>query len=125
MKYVLIPITEGTATSGDGEMVIPAMIMNLISAIVLSVWATSKLFPNLHGWGRFGICAIAVFIVLILTAVPVVGTLICVANAIMWIVLFWTLIGGISVVWLKWTLRAIAILFIVAFESAPILCRLS
>ena len=125
MKYVLIPVTEGRANAGDGEMVMPAMIMNLISAIVLSVWTTSKLIPNLHGWGRFGICAIAVFIVMVLTAVPVVGTIICVSNAILWIVLFWSLIGGIPVVWLKWTLRAIASLFIVAFESAPILCRLS
>ena len=28
MKYVLIPVTEGRANAGDGEMVMPAMIMN-------------------------------------------------------------------------------------------------
>ncbi|MBE6035102.1 MAG: hypothetical protein E7222_10465 [Clostridiales bacterium] len=125
MKYVLIPVKEGTATSGDGEMVMPAMVMNLISAIILSVWATSEYTPNLHGWGRFVVCTVAVFTVLFLTMVPIVGTIICVANAILWIILFWALFGGISVVWLKWSLRVLAVLFIVAFESAPILCRLS
>ena len=115
MKYVLIPVTEGTVTADEGEMVMPAMIMNLMSAIILSVWATSKYAPEIHGWGRFIVCTIVVFTVLVLTMIPIVGTIICVANAILWIILFWTLIGGISVVWLKWTLRAVAILLIVAF----------
>lgn len=122
MKFVLIPVTPGS--SSDEEMAIfPAMIMHLITAIMLSVWATSKFLPDLHGWGRFGVCALFVLAVLILTFVPIIGMIICIANAILWIVFFWLLIGQIPIVWLKWTLRVISILFIVAFESAPILMR--
>ena len=120
MSYLLIPVKEGSATS-DSDLMMPGFIMQLISAIILSVVATSKWLPDLHGWGRFGLCALAVVIVLILSMLPKIGAVICIANGIAWIVVLWMLVGGISILWLNWTLRIIAILLVAAFESIPVM----
>lgn len=120
MKFVLIPVKEGTSFSED-SISLPAMIMNLISAIVLSIWGTSVIFPDLHGWGRFGVCVLTVIVMLVLTVIPIIGTILCIANGIAWIVVLWMLFGNISIVWLKWTLRIVSIILIVAFESVPVI----
>lgn len=120
MKFVLIPLKDGSA-SDEPNVLVPAIIMHLISAIALSIMATSKWLPDLHGWGRFGLCVLAVVVFMVLSMLPIVGVVIGVANAILWIVILWMLFGGIDTAWLKWVLRIVVMILIVLFEGVSIM----
>lgn len=121
MSYLIIPVKEGSGSSSDADFMVPAMVMHLISAIILSVVATSKWLPSLHGWGRFGVCAVSVVILLVLSMMPKVGAVLSIVNAIVWLVAFWMLFGGISIIWLKWGLRIFVALLIVGFEGMAVM----
>ena len=122
MKFVLIPLSEAHGTNADDENVfLPAFFMNLISAAVAAAILSDKFLPDLHGWGRFGACAAFVVLILVLSFLPIIGDIICVAVGIIWVMGFWLLIGKIGIVWLKWGLRIFATLFIVVAEGVMVM----
>jgi len=121
MSYLIIPVKEGSSSNSETVFLLPAFVMHLISAIILSVYLTSRVTPNLHGWGRFGLCTVVVVAFVVLSMLPKIGAVISIANAIIWILVFWTAIGGISIVWLKWGLRVFTTLLIVAFEGMAVM----
>ena len=120
MKYLLIPLKNGSSSDGSDAM-IPGIIMNLISAIIISINVTSKWFPDLHGFGRFALCILIAFVICVLSILPKIGAVICVLNAIVWIAISWLLCGAIPILWLRWGLRIFSLLFIILFEGIIIL----
>ena len=98
MKYLLIPIEKThTKNSDDGNIFIPAIVINMITMIFLAISLTSEYIPNLHGLGRFVLCSLFVIIGLLLTFIPVIGDIISIGIGILWIYILWNLTDGISV----------------------------
>ena len=121
MSYLIIPVKEGSSSNSETDVMFPAFVMHFISAIILSVYATSRVAPDLHGWARFGLCTVAVVIFVVLSMLPKIGAVLSVANAIVWILALWAVFGGISFVWLKWGLRVFTTFLIVAFEGMAVM----
>jgi hypothetical protein len=117
MKYLLIPVNSKSSSDTNADVMLPGFVMQLLTGIFGSIFLTGTLLPDVHGWGRFAICLMAIAILLLLSLAPVIGPFLCVANAILWIILFWFLVGGIPIEWLKWTLRIITTLLILLFEG--------
>ena len=121
MKYALVPLKECSIANADAHVLMPACIINFISAIIVAIVGTERFLPNLHGWGRFWVCIATILGLLVLTFAPVIGPLLCIAAAIFWIIQFWVFFGGIPWTWLKWTLRVFVTLFIGLAETVPII----
>ena len=75
MKYLLVPISE-TSGSNDLEFeataMAPSMIMNFITAIIISLLLSSRFLPDMHGWHRFLACTVFSIFYVILYFIPII-----------------------------------------------------
>lgn len=124
MKFLLIPINNHNF-SDDVSAFMPAIILNLITAIIFTIWGfspfLSKHVPTLHGWIKFGICVIFIIALTILSFMPYIGYVLSLLSAIFWIMCILSLTKGISTSWLKWTLRVLCSLLVILFEGSVFL----
>lgn len=116
MKYLLVPINNNSNSSDDFNVLLPGTILNFISTIILSIYITAYI-PSLHGWLRFGICAVCVIGLITLSFIPYIGSILCFLFSIFWIYCILSLTKSISSSGLKWILRTIGILLTLLFES--------
>lgn len=124
MKYLLIPVAEKRtmARSNDNtDLLVPGLILHFIMAFAFSVVLTKRFVPQMQGWEHFFVCAIAIVAYLILSIMPKIGPVLCVANGLLWIVLCWRMTEDISLPWFMWLVRIITVLLILIFESGLII----
>ena len=70
--------------------------INLIPAVVWSIPIHQKLFPDANFWLTLGLCGAFVIGYVLLSMLPVIAVVPCVAGVIMFSALFWALADGIG-----------------------------
>lgn len=70
--------------------------INLMPAVVWSIPIHQKLFPDANFWLTLGLCGAFVIGYVLLSMLPVIAVVPCVAGVIMFSALFWALVDGIG-----------------------------
>lgn len=83
-KYVVEDIKT---SSYEKNYMIP--LVNIIPAVVWSIPFHQKMFPDVSWWMTFGLCAAFVVLFCILSYMPILSVVPCVAGAMMFIGLIW------------------------------------
>ena len=121
MDFLLVPISGGGMD--DAEAGVGGYLMHLVTGIFISIAVTEKLLPDIHGWLRFFICLAITIVFMVLSMLPIIGTIIAIVNGFMWIGVCWVWVAAIPFAWLMWTLRIIALIFFGSFELMFIVSR--
>ena len=89
--------------------------LTTVSSILTSIILTEHFFSNFNGWGKLGLYVILSILYLKLIAVPIIGTILSIVSAGIWIAVIWFLLENIGTLWMKWLLRILFTTAIIGF----------
>ena len=90
-KYVVM---ESRVKLYETNFMLP--FLNLLAGIIWSIPVLQKIFPDVEGIASLGIGAIFTLAYVVLSVIPVIAIVPCVASGIMYTAILWGLVDGIS-----------------------------
>lgn len=91
-------------------------LVNAIPGIVWSIPVHQKLFPDTDSWTTLGLCTLFVAVYVILSMMPLIAAIPCVAGGIMFTALFWVFPDYIDSTPWRIAIKIVILVFFVLIE---------
>lgn len=110
-KYIVL---EKKTEVYETNYVLP--LLNIAAGIVWSIPFVQKVFPDAHGLAALGIGFVFMLVYIILSIVPVIAIVPCVAAGILYTAMLWGFADAIGHIVIQWIVKIVALLIVILVE---------